>query len=378
MNSMMLDDCLQNLFYAQEAMKEWIPMTEYEVIFEAAEKSDVADKVAKNEETASKTVGFVKKAIDAVIDMIKKVYYAIKEFINRCTMSGDERKAFDEFKEAIRLDPSLKNKKVTVQDFRKINAQYDDLINEIDKNIRAVKANEKHPIDNLVKKVTDFTKGTVTAASVIVAADAAIKMADSNVEVAKMIRNALKTEEGVMESLSKALGKKDALKFQKEIDAAAKNTILHRLKVKLYRNKYNDLSSAIKGTINTLTHAGFRNVGEIKQDKKDLKSEKKSGNISKEEYKEKKKALDKEEKIAKHEALSSLSMDKKFLKNEYTGSIIKTVTKAAVDAKVDLTKEELSDKIDEFIKNKFTDKDHAKRNKDDVYKSAFNFFSGLK
>ena len=100
MSTVILDECLQNLFYAQEAMKEWIPMTDYEIIFEASENKATAEKVEKNEKTEAKTVGFVRKAIDAVIGMIKRIFGSITEFLRRCTMSGEEREAFEAFKNA--------------------------------------------------------------------------------------------------------------------------------------------------------------------------------------------------------------------------------------------------------------------------------------
>ena len=208
MNSIMVDECIQNLFYAQEAMKEWVPLSDYDIIFEASKDSKIAETVAKNEEVETKATNFVQKAINAVITLIKKVYGMIKEFIDRCTMSGSEREAFNAFRKAIAEDPTLKDKKVTVSDFRKINKTYDDLINEIDAAIRAVKTNESHPVDDLVKKVTDFTKGTVTAASVIVSADLAIKLADSNVTAAKALSKLLNDQEKIMEGLSKSLGEK--------------------------------------------------------------------------------------------------------------------------------------------------------------------------
>ncbi len=285
MGAILRDECIENLIYAQESMNEWIPMTEYEVIFEASEKSDIADKVAQNEETANKSVGFVRKAINAVIALIKKLYEAIKDFIFRCTMNGEERKAFNDFKEAMSLDPSLKNKKVTVQDFRKINAEYDNLINEIDKAIRDVKSNEEHPVDHLVKKVTDFTKRTATGVSAIVAAETAVRMAESNVETAKLLRKALKDDEGIMRSLSNSLGEKDALKVKRKIDEASKRTLLYRLKAKVIGHKYESLGECIKSVISTLTHEGYRDLSKIKDAKKSLKDDKKDGRITKEEYK---------------------------------------------------------------------------------------------
>ena len=375
MGTLVLDECLQNLVYAQETMKEWIPMTDYEVLFEAAEKKETADKVVANEQVAEKSVGFVRKAIDAVINLIKKLYYAVKDLIDRCTMSGDERDAFDAFRQAMKDDPSLKNKKVTVRDFREINKKYDELLKEVEDNIRIVKKDESHPLDALVAKVTDTLKGAATSASVIIAADAAIKIADSNVNAAKMLKNLLKSDIGVMDGLSKALGKRGANAFKKDIDAAAKNTLLHRLKVKIYRHKYDDLMSAIRGTINSLTHAGFQDVKDLKAVKKMIKTNKDIDKATKKER------LDEVNDLihkAKAERNSSIKIDARFLKNDDLKPIIKTVTKAAIDAKLDMTKDEISTKVNKFLLDHVTDRDHAKRDKEGIYKSALAFFVGSK
>ena len=374
MNAIIQDECLRNLYYAQEAMKDWIPLSEYEMIFEASENPETARKVAQNEETETKTVGFVRKAIDAVIQMIKKLYEAVKDLIDRCTMSGAEREAFNQFKETMAQDPALKNKKITVQDFRKINETYDSLINEIDQNIRSVKANADHPIDGLVEKVTGFLKGTVTSSATIVAADLALKIADSNMELAKVLKVALKEESTIMETLSKSLGKRRAEKFRKEIDAAAKNTMLHRLKVRLFRKRYDNIHEVIQGTIRAFTHAGFATKAEVKEKMRDLKQDRKDGKISKDQYKSDMRDLKNAKKDAKKEIHNSLKLDKQILDNEYTGTIVKTTAKAAVRGAVDAGKDAIGNAVDTAIKDKITDRDRKKRDAKGEYKPAHKFF----
>ena len=292
-NTVILDECLQNLFYAEEAMKEWIPLTEYEILFEAGINQEVKDKITKNEDTANKSTGFVQKAINAVIKLISSILRPIQEFIARFTMSSEERNAFDQFKAAMAKDPKLKNRKISVLDFRKINSAYDELAKEIDRNIQSVNANESHSIDGITDKVTKFLNGTTSAVTSIVGADVALKMADSNIEMAQKIKQLLESESGIMKSLSESLGKKDAAKFKKEIDAAAKNTKLHQLKVKLFRHKYDSLEECVNGTLNAFTHLG----------------------------------------------LDTITMAKRALKNEYTGTIVKTIAKGEVEVAKDKIKE---------------------------------------
>ena len=100
MSVVIQDECIKYLCLAQECMKDWIPMTEYEVLFEAVEKTQTADKVTQNERTATRSVGFVQKAIDAVIKLIKNLYETIVDFIDKIFMGRDERDAFAKFKES--------------------------------------------------------------------------------------------------------------------------------------------------------------------------------------------------------------------------------------------------------------------------------------
>ena len=165
--------------------------------------------------------------------------------------------------------------------------------------IRAVEADPSHSIDNITDEITNFIKGTATGATVILATDSAIKMAESNVEIAKKIQQALREEESLMKLLSDHLGKRDAKKFKKKIDAAAKNTKLHQLKVKLFHHQYDSLQECVESTLNAF----------------------------------------------KHFNLDTLRMGKQLLKNEYTGKVIKTVAKGEVE----LAKHNIKKKIDKVV-----------------------------
>ena len=336
-NSEMLDECLQNLFYAEEAMKDWIPVTEYEVLFEATISQDVKNKITQNDDTANKSVGFVRKAINAVITLISNIINSIRSFIAKFTMSGEEREAFDKFKAAMAQDPKLKNRKISVMDFRKINKAYDDLLKELEENMVAVKSNEDHPIDDITKKINTFISGTASSVTSIVGADLALKMADSNIEMAKKISQILQDESGLMKSLSNSLGKKDAVKFKKEIDAAAKNTKLHQLKVKLFRHKYDSLQDCVQGTFNAFNHLGW----------------------------------------------DTITMAKRALKNEYTGTVAKTVAKTVIKGEVELGKQKVKDKVDTAkskVKSKvekiIPKKQEKPQRTDGEYASATDFITG--
>ena len=306
------DECDKNLYYAQETMKAWIPLTDYEMIFEASDTA-TSEKISQNALTGKKSVGFIRQAINAVISVITKLVDSISDFIARITMGDDERNRLKEFERKLAEDPKLKNKKVSVKDFRKINARYDELLNKVESEIRAVKADENHSINDTVREVAEFTKNTVNAATTIVAADTALKMADSNIEMAKKLSAMLNNDKAIMANLSKQLGEKDATKFKKEIDAASKNTFLHKVKVKLFRHKYDSLKECIEGTMNAFTDIGW----------------------------------------------DTATMARRALNNEYTGKVIKATGKTIISGEKELAKKKVDEKVNKIknsVQSKFTPK----------------------
>lgn len=321
------DECTRYLYYASETMKEWIPITDYEYIFEAAINQEVKDKIVKNEETANKSSGFLKKAIDAVMKIINNVIESIQEFIYKLTMSGEEREAFENFKQLLQQDPGLRNKKISVLDFKKLNVVYDKMIQDIDNAINNLKNDASYSIEDIMKQATDFIKGNISAATSIVTTEVAVKMANSNLEIAKNIKNMLDNEKDTMESLTKSLGKKDAKKFKNQIDAAAKNTKLHQLKVLVCRQKYDSLQECIQSVMKS-----FQQVDG-----------------------------------------GTIRMAKRALDNEYTGKTIKTVAGTVVKGKV----EQGTQKIKEKTAGWFQRKPKPEKTTG-VHKPAMDFITGKK
>ena len=257
---------LNKLFY--EGIREYklgcelynrlTPVSDYELIFEA-EDPVVAEKNRRIEKAQGRSASGVSKIISAVSQMITRLIDSIRDFFDRLGLKGDEKAKFDEFRKQMQANPALRNKKITVKDFRAINQQYEDLIADVERDIRDSRADEEHPIDAKIHAYEDRLKKIAAAQGTIVAADVAIKMAESNVDTAKMIQRALRADSKLMDQLSKSLGDKEAGKFKKSINAAARNSILTRLKVKIRHQQYEHVEDAFQATITELKNGGFAN-----------------------------------------------------------------------------------------------------------------------
>ena len=236
----MVDTSLDKLYYegvyeyklGSELYNRCLPIDEYSLIFEA-EDPVIAEKNKRIERAQDRSQSGVSKIISAVKKMITNLIDSIKDFFDRLGLKGDEKARFEAYRKQMAENPALKNKRITVKDFRAVNQQYEALIADVERDMRAERDGEQHPIDAKIHEYEERLKNIGLAQGSIVAADVAIKMAESNVDTAKKIQRGLRSDSKLMDQLCKSLGDKEAGKFKKSIDAAARNSIFTRLKVKI-------------------------------------------------------------------------------------------------------------------------------------------------
>ena len=242
------------LVEAAYALRDYKEIDEYTSIFEA-EDPEVEKTEKKNQEAANKSQGFLKKAFASIKKAIITLMKNIGDFIDRLSLSKDERMSLERMEEMMRQNPELKNKKITVKDYRKIISQIDEYTDAVEKQIRSDKANQDSEVEKLLGNIGDFLKGNLEGTSVILSADVARNKAISDIKSAKEIKLLLNSDIGLMEKLEKELGKKEAKKFKRDISKYASTNKLYSMLVRLRKKKYDTLSECIKGSMVNLGKA---------------------------------------------------------------------------------------------------------------------------
>lgn len=281
MAKVILDDCLQALYEAELSMADYVELTSYQTIFEA-DDPEVQAQQKTNKEAQGKTGNALVRAVKAVKAMISSLINAIADFLRKLTMGSDERKSFDEFKAACAQDPELKNKKITVKDYRNVMAQYDTMIKELEAGMRNADNMSETKYKELMNKASSFLANTLKSTSVIVSADAALKMAQSNIDIAKIINKSLKSDLGIMETLERELGSaKAAEKYQKKIAGCSKKISMQRLIVKLRNKKYDCAKDACAAAMIDLKSVASGKVWKNPAMAKQLKDNENTGKVVK-------------------------------------------------------------------------------------------------
>ena len=218
-----------------------------ERFFEDGEQS------AQNQEAANKSEGALKSAIRAIKEMIAKVITSVTNFIQTMFMGKDEKARFLKFKEMVAENPEFKNKRVTVKNFREIDKRYQESLKQIDTAIAAIDRVKSDKAQQITDKVVSGVEKTLTGikdgATAVFSVDAALRMAENNQQIAKMIKATLEKENGIMDALERELGEARAQDFKNKIDSLTKKISLHRFKVKILGQYTGTMSGALEQTL---------------------------------------------------------------------------------------------------------------------------------
>lgn len=320
MGAIVLDDCLYHLRKAELCMEHYVELDAYQEIFEA-ENPDVKNQLVENKKASKSVLDHLKAAGEAVIKMIHNIIDAVENFFKKLKMDGDERDAYEKFKEACKKDPELKNKKITVTDYENTMKEYNALIKDIEKVERDLQEGKKTDADALIERMQKFLTGAAKGVVVSVSADAAIRLASTSKEIARGLSAACKNKElGLMETLVAGMGKHEAKKFQRDVNSLSKLISIKRLKMKITHQLCRNMDDVVMKTKEQFTSAaglmsvakkamGNEEIGGLVKDTVKIAASsgvqaKKMINSEKKALKEKEK---KEKKIAKRQARGDYS-----------------------------------------------------------------------
>lgn len=250
-----IDPCMHYLQEAERIADGYIEISATKAFFES-DDPEVAETLNSNAEVQQKSTSALKKACQAVRNLINRLIEGIQNFIDKFKMTKDEKNNYKAFLQKAAQDPGLKGKKITVKDWRVINAAYDKAIKETEQQIQAIDKAKDDIADEKINAFIDSVKKQVgnvaNKAATVVGMDAARKIAESSTMSAQMMQRALKDEGIVMNHLENTIGKKGARKFKNEIKKDGKKISLHRFKVWLFGQKYKSYQECIQGTIHEI------------------------------------------------------------------------------------------------------------------------------
>lgn len=236
----LLIEATEDIYQSQIYISRWTEPSTTEKFFEDV-NAPKSDEIIANDADKAKGDNFIKRAIRK----IKEAISALIERIKTIFLSKEEREKYEKFKEMAANNPEFANKKVTVADYRRITAMYQQALNEMDKGIAEMERSNDDDVDAIGDKVLAKADQVMTAvgkaAKNTITVDALLRMAQNNRKVAAWLTKELEKEDGYIKDLEAELGKAQAQKIKKKIKKYSKIISVHNAKLKIARLFNRDL-----------------------------------------------------------------------------------------------------------------------------------------
>lgn len=259
MEAIMADEFWFHYHKMYECLDMITPLDDFTEIFEA-DNPEVQQQVENNDK-AKKGVGdHIKGMINAIINTLKNIASSITNFFRKLKMSGDERKAYEDFKAKAANDPKLRNMKVTVKNYKEIQADYERIIKEAEAADKAIASGQRNECQKLLDDMKNFTAGLGKTVGTSYAMEVALRQAAANKRDAQKIQTFLSIDMGICNEILENVGEKNYNKFMKDIDTLAKRNSLRatlmRAKMNMHQAYSNDLMENCKKVWGDLTDIG--------------------------------------------------------------------------------------------------------------------------
>ena len=268
MDTIILEEVDFYLIQAEMYENAFVEISEYDALFEADNiQNDV--KLQQNQKSQGGLLDALAAAGRAIANMIDSIITGIQNFFVSLTFTKAEKQAWAEYKAAVAKDPSLRNKRISVLDFKKQQAEYKDFIAKANAAEQAAAQGNPGPMQQLMQTLGNVTKGAATALGVSVALEGAIALATTSCDTAKLIQAQLTKDKALLKQLEDLIGKQKLKGALKMIDS--QTTLLkHRFsftswKVKRTVGYYSDAKSAVTGVFGQIKKDCEPIIGKIQQ-----------------------------------------------------------------------------------------------------------------
>ena len=223
-------------------------------LFFEAEDANAKANVEASKKLTEGIIAKLKKVIESLCNMIKTVVEKITDFFKKRFLNEDEKKVYDQLRAFINENPELKGKKIKIKDVKEITKKYDEALKMVDKGIADMQAKDAETVAEIRQRtesaVNNLINGVAGSVSAVVAADLAVRIAETNTDNAKLVQKALNSELGLLQKLESQIGKERTADLQKRVNSLSNMASLRRLKISLFQRKYKGIASAVDATFN--------------------------------------------------------------------------------------------------------------------------------
>ena len=212
-----MDACISYFDQVDALLESYNECPIYDAVFtEASDEDAVA-----NAETEEKAVSLLQKAINVMKSIIQKIKDILNTIVSWVKADNAEISEYKKFCQQIKQNPALKDKKVTLRDYRQVIAEYNKELGEAENRYRSMKdeeaANRPSFIDDIKRDLAATAKKAAAIATSVggtFTLETALEYARQNTKNAALVQTIIDKDFLILNALEKELGSKQIKHFK--------------------------------------------------------------------------------------------------------------------------------------------------------------------
>lgn len=199
---------------------------------------------AKTDNVITNLISTIHKLLQEVANMISKGMKSLTNHIRYGLLSKEKKQEFDNFQEWVNNNPRIKNKKVTVKDWKRIISQYDEISKQIVKYMDDEKVDAKG-LNLKAYELLNNVSSVTNSATAVLTIDSCMFLARQSTDMAKAVQTGLSECDAAIKNIENQLGTAEVQKLQKNIQKLTKQSVAQKIRAKILGEKQKSISECL-------------------------------------------------------------------------------------------------------------------------------------
>lgn len=230
---------LKYLYEAEQCLLQIKPVDDFQLIFEENDPQ-VQQQVQQNNKNYGKAEGFLSKAANAVLGIIRSVINAIQSFLSYSFASKENKLKFQQFKQKCLADPALANKTITYMDYQNQFREYDNAIKQAEDVDALLAQGQDVEVDGIISNITNLVKGAAKGVATSIGLRSLEQICNADQGTAEAVERALNYDQSLIGQfmgmdlhgkIAGAVGEENLQKFKTNVAYASGKNVGFRVPI---------------------------------------------------------------------------------------------------------------------------------------------------
>ena len=245
---------LDTIYMIEEEMDDFCkikPLDLFMLEADMTQNNNAKPQYQANQGVMTNVVKFLQYLITQAKNIITNILSSLKSTVDYIFLSPEKKEMYEKYCNYVHSHPEAANKKITVKDWKHVDAGYNNALKRADALATKVASKQISKEDAQAEENSIFNDLSSLAgkAAAVVTIDVALRYAKESAGNAKKVMTFLNYQPGLLDQMEKELGSKEMAGFTDKVAKMTRETYFSRIKSQILYKKQKTLADIVNDII---------------------------------------------------------------------------------------------------------------------------------